>query len=167
MSSEFTEAIVSCAAALAVKTIVVNLLCVRARLMSKTFNFHQEKSNPLGQIFLPALFPGIPVGGSKEAVDVLERTSLNNAVNEPTFLCLALAGTLTPVAPPAVLVSSAGAAKFDDARTRRLSFFLSTTLKGCPAVSVGCFLSLFYSLHSTVSAHVELSYGTHDDCANH
>ena len=102
----YTQAIVSCAAALGVKHAIVTLLCVRARLMSKSFNFPKESTNPLGPILLPTLLPFIPVGGSKEALDMLERTSLNNAVNEPLFLSIALAGTLVPVAPPAVLVSS-------------------------------------------------------------
>ena len=52
MPSEYQTAVITCAAVLGIKTVVVALATVRARIMSSTFNFkNPEATNLLGALF--------------------------------------------------------------------------------------------------------------------
>ena len=89
MPSEYQTAVITCAAVLGIKTVVVALATVRARIMSSTFNFkNPEATNLLGALFDKSglLLTFINKGGSKQMVDIFERISLNNATNEPIFV---------------------------------------------------------------------------------
>ena len=106
MPSEYQTAVITCAAVLGIKTVVVALATVRARIMSSTFNFkNPEATNLFGALLDKSglLLKFLP-GGSKQMVDIFERISLNNATNEPIFVGLALAGGLAAAPPPAILV---------------------------------------------------------------
>ena len=107
MPSEYQTAVITCAAVLGIKTIVVALATVRARIMSGTFNFkNPEATNLFGALLDKSglLLKFIKAGSSKQMVDIFERISLNNATNEPIFVGLALAGGLAAAPPPAILV---------------------------------------------------------------
>ena len=109
MPSEYQTAVITCAAVLGIKTVVVALATVRARIMSSTFNFkNPEATNLLGALFDKSglLLTFINKGGTKQMVDIFERISLNNATNEPIFVALALAGGLAAAPPPAILVKT-------------------------------------------------------------
>ena len=109
MPSEYQTAVITCAAVLGIKTVVVALATVRARIMSSTFNFkNPEATNLLGALFDKSglLLTFINKGGTKQMVDIFERISLNNATNEPIFVGLALAGGLAAAPPPAILVKT-------------------------------------------------------------
>ena len=103
--SEFSSALITCASVLTIKSAVVSLLTVRARMMSRTFNFKVESENLLARLVAPLFLTFIPLGGSKNVVDMGERIALNNATNEPLFVALALASGLAASSPPAVLVN--------------------------------------------------------------
>ena len=106
MPTEYQTAVITCAAVLGIKTVVVALATVRARIMSSTFNFkNPEATNLFGALLDKSglLLKFLP-GGSKQMVDIFERISLNNATNEPIFVGLALAGGLAAAPPPAILV---------------------------------------------------------------
>ena len=63
--------------------------------MSSTFNFKGvEEKNPIGALLAPTMLTFIPLGGGKDSVQAGERITLNNATNEPLFICLALAAGL-------------------------------------------------------------------------
>ena len=103
MPSEYQTAVITCAAVLGIKTIVVALATVRARIMSSTFNFkNPEATNLFGALLDKSglLLKFISAGGSKQMVDIFERISLNNATNEPIFVGLALAGGLAAALVP-------------------------------------------------------------------
>lgn len=128
MSSEYLNAVIQMSAVLTVKTGLVALFTVRARLMSKTFNFKTESTNMLGAAFGPFLATFIPMGGSADMVQVGERVSLNNATNEPITVALALAGALAASPPPVILVKTFMYSRI----AHNLSFFLMDYISAIP-----------------------------------
>ena len=107
MDTDFATSLIKCAAVLALKGVVVSLWTVRARIMSKTYNFEEpEGANLMGKLITPAIMTFIPLGGTKRHVEIGERISINNAVNEPMFIALALTAGLATASPPAFFVKN-------------------------------------------------------------
>jgi len=94
--SDFNQSVVTCGVALALKTVTMNILQIRARILSKTnYETNFEEDEKLQGFFAPIapymLFGFINLGNTKETVDIIDRVNANNSVNEPLFLAMAVA----------------------------------------------------------------------------
>eukprot|EP00041_Stephanoeca_diplocostata_P005077 m.56006 g.56006 ORF g.56006 m.56006 type:complete len:154 (+) comp15558_c0_seq1:68-529(+) len=130
------------AAVLGIKMVAIHLLTARERMMSKDFS-QKEDANATGASISVPLFSMalLAFGPSLADTDRLERIALNNVVNEPYFLAVAVIGGLTGTIPPvtgATLITY-----FTYARIAHNFFFVSKlTVPRALTYTVGAFSAL-------------------------